>query len=326
MKVYYNKYTQWLQSKLKESQGVLLFGSDKTTMEYCQEETLSFIKKQQNSVRVVRYTQSQFIERPDILSEEASGDLFNSHFLIFIIEECSDKIVAFLEKISSFPASTFMIFQGFGLRTTSKLVRYLEEKSQWGCVGCYAPDLPYVRSVIEYKILSQESIIHPKALDLLIQKYDFQEALGLVDKLILYKGDRKEINLQDIEQFMGQEASFHLEAFLDQVLGRTSLSFDPFTSLFLQENYLTVLRTLAYRLKRILIVLENLQQGHSLEKSLTSLNPSLLFFQKEIFCQHLKKWNITEVLQRLHSLYQAELSLKKGFCHTIIEKEILSVF
>lgn len=325
MKIYFNKYGAWLNSKSQLIQAVLLFGSDATTLEYCQEQTLNFLKKTHLKIQLTRYNQTQIIETPEFLQTGASLDLFNTAFSVVIIEDCTDKIFSIIEQTSPFSATQFFILRGLGLRTTAKIVKYFENHMTLGCVGCYTADHDYIRSTIQQKFLATNRTIQQNALELMIQHCDFKESLALTEKLFLYKNSKDPVTLQDIEKFLVQEPAFHMETFVEQILSRATYSLEFINQDSVSENFLPLVRTLVYRFKRILFVLEKIQSGQSLETALQHLTPAVLFFQKESFCQNLKKWNIPEVLERLRTLYVAEITFKKGLSSIVSEKYLLNI-
>lgn len=316
MKIQANKVDEFI-SKLNPSiKGVLIYGPDTGLVLIRKNEILQkILPDYKNSLSLINITISKIKEKPTIIEEEYnSTSLFTSDKKVILIEDAENSISKTLESIFSKPQNNdnFIIITADDLDTKSSLKKFAEYNQYFASLPCYKDDINSIMQIVNLKLKKNGFKYNVDVVKYLTESFGGNRLIILseLDKLIIYKGENKNITIDDVKACIQDNSEADLNNFINNF---AMLDFDKaykeLQNLYSEGIFpVIIIRALISYFLKLQLYKYQLQNGLSFEELTTKEN--IFWKQKPILNQHLQKLTIEKINDILFTLLSEECKLK----------------
>ena len=314
--------------QIKDSTCLLLQGANEAYMNFCLDSALESLGKAVKEF----YTQEEFLEKPDVIQNQA--DLFApvGESKVIIVTHVSDKIynsvVSFCQadkqpnKLILVPASS--------LKQT-KTKTFLTTEAKGLMVNCYlsspSDKVAFITTLAQRSNVSFE---RDAMLYLVEQLDDALDNLKTdIEKVKIYISPRTEISLEDLKQTLSINISNEVVELVDSIGTRNRIKIQESIQKAEYNGFDTImiLRYLSIHFTKLLQLKAMITNGTNLSQAFMQIKPAIFFKLQDSYKRQIGLWQETEILKLLNWLTKAEISFKTGdILHDIkIKKLFLSL-
>ncbi len=234
---------------------------------------------------------------------------------VVVIKEATNLLTKTLKELLAESSSdSLLVITSLTLKTKDSLAVLAKDDNTFYGIGCY-DDRDGDIAAFAAKFIDKNGFrIDRSVFQLLCSRLsnDRKISQNELDKLITYMGASKTISVQDILTVISDTSASSQEDLCYFVaLGQTDKAIASYNRLIFEgENPVTIIRTLSYHFMKLLDCAVKIEKGDTIEKTIASIRPPLMFFRKDAFSGQLKVWNRTRILSALDLLYQTERDCK----------------
>ena len=303
---------------LDKNQYILLYGINEGAKA---DEISSLVLKNKNKT-ITRYEEKEILENnQNIYDDILSKSLFDNQKII-IINRASDKIFKFISELSEKNISDIsFIINASALEKKSKLRSFFEKTKELICVPFYQ-DTPSSLSILTQNFLKEKKInISQENINLIINRCNGDRGIlkGELNKIEFFCKNKKNISTLDLVKLTNLIENYSISELVDNCLAKNKkktmyiLNENKFST----EDCITIIRTLLYKLKRILILSNDYLINKNLDKTILSAKPPIFWKDKDIVKQQINKWNPKQIKDLIYEINEIELSIKKNLNNSI---------
>jgi len=313
-----------------ELHGILVYGPDAGHVsEVSQKIGKSHVKDLRDPFQVEELSVNEIKEDPALLSDAAMTLPMTGGNKLIIIRECTDVLTSNLEEISSLESieAKFLINSGT-LGPRSKLRKLFEDSNRLGALPCYTDQEGDLKSLVSTVMAEAGFSIRPDALQYLITYLgsDRLTTRSELNKLVLYAGNNKEINLQTVTEVVGDSGPMVLDTIPSSIangdIKSCLVALDRHNSD--SQNPISILRTTISYFQKLRTARTLIDQGLSAKDAISSLRPPIFWSRKLEFERQLKSWNTKQLNDLLERLLDAEILCKTtGYPAVTIASQVL---
>ena len=211
-------------------------------------------------------------------------------------------------------SENLLIVSSLSLNTRSSLISWAKDRDDIYVVGCYDDREADIAQSTAQMIRERGLNIAPDVLQFLISRLSSDRKMNTaeVDKLALYLGDKKTVDIDDVKNAVSDIAGADYEDLCYYTAGgNTQKACDAFVRLVKEgEDAATLIRQISYHFMKLMSVGALISEGKSTEEALKTLRPPLMFYRKDDFIRQLKIWNKERTFVVLSMLYECESECK----------------
>lgn len=306
MKFYFSQIGRLFELiKAGKIRALLLYGPDKGYIEKICKHLVKSLNMLQTSIE---YSDLNISSLEILLN---SPNFFGQKELIKI-RSVGNSIDKNLKTILNNDYINFPVFIGEEITSSGSFKKFFETEEYLAAVACYHDDEAKIERIILGKVektnISKEAINYLKA----HLKGDHDLICSEINKLIYFVHDRREINLNDVLKVISSEITANGS---DLAMYFSKKDY----SNFLQEleilkkqniNEVLIIRALIRHYLNLYIVLSKIKNGESVELAIKSLSPPIFYQYINDFTKIANSLSLTECLETLKLLQQAEVDYK----------------
>ena len=280
-------------------------------------EVINNIFNKLNDYKKIKYDENEVFENyQNFISEILNKSLFDEKKLI-IIDRASEKILNLIKELSSKKIfdSKIIIITGV-LQKKSKLRTYFETENKLICIPFYAENNITLLSIATKFFKSKNIQISQETINLIVERaagdrINLHNELHKIDAYAEYK---KKINYEDILKLTNLADDYSISEIIDNCLSKnikkiiTILNENNFSA----EDCIIILRTLLFKSKRLLKLMDNIQNTKDIDKSISLYKPPIFWKEKEIVKKQINKWNRQDVINLIKEIYEIEMLVKRN--------------
>ena len=313
-----------------ELHGILVYGPDAGHVsEVSQKIGKSHVNSLKDPFQVEELSINKIREDPALLLDAAMSLPLTGGNKLIIIRECPDVLTSNFEELSRLESieAKFLILSGT-LSPRSKLRKLFEGNKRLGALPCYTDQEGDLKSLVS-RVMGEAGIsMRPDALQYFITHLGNDRLItrSELNKLILYAGNDKEINLQTVIKVIGDGGQIVLDAIPSSIADGDIKSFllalDRHNSD--SQTPISILRTTISYFQNLRTARALVDQGHSAKDATSSLRPPIFWNKKREFERQLKSWSTQQLNDFLERLQDAEILCKTtGYPATTIASQVL---
>lgn len=211
-------------------------------------------------------------------------------------------------------SENLLIVSSLSLNNRSGLIGWAKEREDIYAVGCYDDrDTDIAQSAAQ--MLQERGLqAMPDAMQVLVSRLSPDRKMNAaeIDKLSLYMGERKLVEIADVRAAISDVAGADYDDLCYFTAGGNTAKADAVFERLIKEGEepATLIRQISYHFLKLLGVNALIDEGKSTEEALKSLRPALMFYRKDDFVRQLKIWNKERILSALSMLYECERDCK----------------
>ena len=306
------KYFELNKLDFNKNKIILLHGKNDGLKSEEVQKLQSKIKKE-----IKYYDEKQIIENKEFfLSEILNRSLFESEKII-VIKRASEKIRSIIEElIEKKSIEDIFIIDCDTLDKKSKLRNFFEKDKKNLISVAFYPDTNETLSKIAHTFLRNKKIsLSSSNINFIVNKCngDRKSLNNELEKIELYKLNKKEINEQDLLKLINLNENHSVNELIDFCLAKNQKkTLDILNdNIFSNEDCIIITRTMLKKTKRLLKLIQDFKITKNLEKTITNAKPPIFWKEKEITKQQLNKWSDYNAQKLIVEINETELQLKR---------------
>ena len=294
--------------------------------------------KNNNEGKKINYEEIQILkEKSNFFSEIKNRSLFNEK-RIFLIERCTDKISEIILEICENKNDDILIFSCGILEKRSKIRNNLEKSKFVAVIPTYKDNSESLITIAKSFFAEKKISISFETLNLLVNRCSGDRGYlrKELEKISNYLLDKKVISLKEILTLTNLSENYSAGELVDASLSKNIYK----TKEILNENNYSpedtflILRVFLQKTKKILNLLENLDNEKDVEKVISLHRPPIFWKDKPIIKKQLQLWTQKRIRELIIKLNEIEVEIKKNnsislilmknFVYEILNKDINS--
>ena len=284
----------------------------------------------------IKYEETQMLkDDSNFINEIKNKSLFDEK-KIFLLERCTEKISDIVMKICENDNEDLLILNFGILEKKSKLRNYLEKSKYAAIIPTYKDNSQSLINIAKNFFLDKKINISYETLNLLVNRCNGDRGyLRLeLEKISNYLKDKKAISLKEISTLTNLSENYSAAELVDASLSKNINKTNEILSEnnYSQEDTFLILRVFLQKTKKILNLLESVDNKNDIEKVISMYRPPIFWKDKPIIKKQLQLWtkeNINELISRLNNIEveikknnSISLILLKNFIYETLDKNI----
>ena len=236
-----------------------------------------------------------------------------------VIQDADNNLTKHLKALlDTVVSDALLIVYSSSLTRKSSLVTLAETRDDLVALACYDDRDEDVFSTVRNALIEGEYKINNEALQLLCSRLssDRKSNFSEINKLMTYKGELKEITLDDVKASVCDQSSSRNEdvcyyAASGNIKGNMEKSLIAYRRLLNEGNEpVAIVRTLIYHFMRMVNCLALMEKGETIDKVMFKLVPKVIFYREASFKQQMSLWRKDKIFSVLDLLYKCEKDCK----------------
>ena len=253
----------------------------------------------------------------------AGGELYGEYHAqslmggrrVIVVKNADDHIYSIIKNmIPETKSDNLLIVSSLSLNTRSSLISWAKDRDDIYVVGCYDDREDDVVKSATQMLKERELQITPDALQLLVSRLSSDRKMNTseIDKLALYLGDKKTVEIADVKAAVSDVAGADYDDLCYFVAGgNVAMACAMFERLIKEgKDCATIIRQISFHFLKLLGVSALISEGKTTEEALRTLRPPLMFYRKDDFIRQLRVWNKDRIMSALSMLYECERDCK----------------
>ncbi len=295
---------------------VVVYGSNEGLVaEYVKRLTLSVCPDLNDPFCVANLNMADINADSGLLySEYASRSLMGGRRVV-VVKDADNNLTKHLKTMfDTVSSDTLVVISSTAFNKKSSMVVLAEGREDMAVIACYEDRDEDIFSTAKTMFSEQKMLIGNEALQLLCSRLsnDRKTNIGEIEKLITYKGDDKNITVDDVRCVIADQSSSNTDdVCYFAANGYSDKAMEAYRKLMNEgEEPISVLRAMWYHFSKILTCLASMENGDTPEKAMQKLFPKIIFFREAAFKRQLMLWTKDKVLSVVELLYKCERDCK----------------
>ena len=264
----------------------------------------------------IKYEETQILKNKSEFNNEIKNKSLFEENRIFLLERCSDKISELIIEICENIKDDSVIINCGILEKKSKFRNYLEKSNNAVIIPTYKDNSQSLVNIAKKYFDERKISISYETLNLLANRsngdrgYLNQE----LEKISNYTSNGKVISLREINALTNLSENYTAAELVDASLScnikktREILS----ENIYSHEDTFLILRVFLQKAKKILNLLENINNEKDIEKVISEYKPPIFWKDKPIIKKQLKVWSFKGIKSLIYKLNDIEVKIKKN--------------
>ncbi|MDC0151101.1 DNA polymerase III subunit delta [Candidatus Pelagibacter sp.] len=307
------KFFELKNKDLKKNKYFLLYGNNKGLIEETIKNTLIPIL----SNNVSYYDESQILNNIENFKEDIFSQSFFDRERLIVIKRSTEKIYPVCEEIVEKNLKDIsIIFISESLEKRSKLRLFFEKNNKTVCIPFYEDNQQTLSNIVQNHLKKLNINLSQQMINVIVDR-SRGDRVNLNNELIKlenYSLNKKKIELDDILKLTNLAENHHISSLVDYSLAKNRTK----TLNILNENNLNsedciyILRMFLSKLKRLLIIKNELREDNNIEKIISSHKPPIFWKDKELVKQQIKAWKYDNIKKQIVKTNSLELKIKRN--------------
>lgn len=235
---------------------------------------------------------------------------------IITITNCNSTITPIIsDLLNNINQDTLLLLLAEELPANSSLRKLAEKEINIATIACYHDSADTIKNYIKTTLVTNGYTIEPEALNWLSNNLGNDRLVTKqeINKLIIYKGDHKNISLENVLEVVSNNSELALnEIIFDITLGNQIKAYSTLQQFLLTSPAIMVIRALNNSFRRLLLAKQLQNENFPINVIANKLTPPVLFLHVEKLKKQLSLWNIGSINNYLSKLTSLELSIKSN--------------
>ena len=247
--------------------------------------------------------------------------LFSKSFFedkkLIVVSRVTDKIKDIIEEIIDKRLTGVVIILLSGsLEKKSKIRQMFERSTQFSCVPFYADNNQTLSNIASGFFRERKIPVSTQIINLLVDRsggdrQNLQSELAKIENLF---GTRQKITIEEVLKLTNLAENYDVTELVDNCLAKNKRR----TVKILNENNysiddaIIIIRTFLSKAKRLLKLLNELQNKKSIDMAINSMKPPIFWKDKDIVKQQMQKLSISSTRSLIYKINDIELLIKKN--------------
>ena len=298
---------------LKQHKFILFYGLN----EGYKNEILNKIISQNKNKSVSRYDEKYILENLELILNDIFSKSFFDNEKIIIIKQASDKILNFIDQLSTKELEDINIFIiSNKLDKKSKLRKIFETNKEFICSPFYE-DTKEILANLAISYLKEKKIsLSREDINLIVNRVngDRINLINELKKVELFSSSGKKITTSEIAKLTNLTENHTISELIDatllQNLKKTQRIINE--NNFISEDMILIIRSFLNKFKKMLVLLNKYIKNKDLNQTILEAKPPIFWKDKQIIKDQLQMWKINQIKKFIYELSELEISVKKN--------------
>ena len=249
------------------------------------------------------------------LGEEASAIAMLGGRRVIRVREAGDPLAPSVAATAAAAGDSLVILEAGALARRGKLVTLMEGLANGAAIPCYAEEGAGLRSAIESGLSAASIRADADALDWLRDHLggDHASTRGEIEKLILYAGDDKRLDLDAVRACVGDQASVSLDDALFAATSGDIAAADRAVERSFAEGMAAValVRSVLLHLSRLHQARGRMETGASAQEAVKAMRPPVFWKRETEMVRAVGAWSGRRLGAAMGEARRAELACKR---------------
>ncbi len=313
------------------TRALVLFGPDEGAVRLNAERAVkNILGENADPFNLRSLSAKECASEPALLAREAGNLSLGGGRVVVRVRAAVDNCTKALEQFLAAENAQGLVVMDSGNLTPRSSLRALAEKNkQVAALACYADDPQKIAALIQKRLKEAALAIERDALITLTQRLGSDRAVteNEIEKLILYMGSAKKIQLEDVFAASGDMATMSLDGLADcAALGEIKSALRHFDKL-IAAGYqpIVILNHLSRHFQKLRWVLNEKDGRGDLTQNIARLSPPIHFSRKEKFLRQCRIWNLKQTAHALELLWRTNKGLRGQSPASLCSHALLSI-
>ncbi len=262
------------------------------------------------------------------LAEEASAIAMLGGRRVVRVRDAADGLAPALEQVAAAPGDSLVVLETGALPARSKLRALVEGLDNGAAIACYPEEGRVLQEAIQAGLAEAGVRLDADAMAWLLDRVGSDRATtrGEVEKLILYAGADRRLDLDAVRACVGDQAAVAFDdAVFAATLGDAELA-DRSIERALAEGLapVAVTRGVLGHLGRLHLARAHMEAGASAGDAVRALRPPLFFKRIPDFTRALEAWGAAKLALAMQETRRVELACKQtGAPDTLLVRRLI---
>lgn len=316
----------------KEFQGALVFGPDIGIVQELSEKIAGLIVPDlKDDFCVCKITNSKIKEIPTILLDEGNATALLGGRKLIWLKEADHTSVDYIESyFENIKTDAFLLISAGNLTKSAALRLFCETHPKILTIACYQEEAKDVVAFIR-EVLSAKGIqVHPDAMPMMVERLSENRLATRreLDKLICYLGDKKTVNVSDVQAIITDTQNSSVDTFCCAVATGQRKVAEKEYHLMIEngENPVSIIRILYLYFNKLLDASETFETA-GMAAAVKKIMKPAQFRLESSFQKQIQIWKKSFIFKVLSLLIDAERQAKStGLpAELILDRVILQI-
>ena len=304
---------------------VLLHGDDEGMVRHRADAlTMAVVGQRDDPFRVAWLSREEHAR----LEEEASAIAMLGGRRVVRVRDAGDALAAATGRVLGTPGDSIVVLEAPALPGRSKLRALVEQSPAGAAAACYPEEAASLRQAIEKGFADAGITVERDAAAWLMQHLGNDRAAtrGELEKLILYAGTERRLDLAAVEACVGDQGATSLDdAVFGVAAGDVALVDRSLERALLEgTNAVAVCRAMGGLLTKMQLAAEAVRRGASADEAVRALRPPVFFKRAGSLAAALPSWPPQRVQQGLATVTAVEMACKQtGAPDTLLVRRMM---
>jgi len=292
---------------------ILLYGENQDLVKDLNEQiVLKFLDEKRITKKIF---EEDIIKDPEnIINYYLNGSLFDDNKNIFIIKNCSDKILEIINKIRSNIDDNFIILNSEILLKNSKLRQFAEREKLMICIPCYQETKLDIKKFLILQAQINKLTLSEFQIEIIVNSASLKRSKikEIIEKLNLYKSSNK-INDNIVQEICTDQDLQKNDEIIDILLSKKEIHLNNFISNMsnYEKNFIEIIIILRSFIIKILEIQKN-SENLSTDEKIERYKPAIFWKDKDRIKNILKIWKINDLKKFISNLNMIETDFKRN--------------
>ena len=280
-------------------------------------EILNKIISQNKNKSVSRYDEKYILENLELILNDIISKSFFDNEKIIIIKQASDKILNFIDQLSTKELEDINIFIiSNKLDKKSKLRKIFETNKEFICSPFYEDTKEMLANLAISYLKEKKISLSREDINLIVNRVngDRINLINELKKVELFSSSGKKITTSEIAKLTNLTENHTISELIDatllQNLKKTQRIINE--NNFIIEDMILIIRSFLNKFKKMLVLLNKYMKNKDLNQTISEAKPPIFWKDKQIIKDQLQMWKINQIKKFIYELSELEISVKKN--------------
>ena len=285
------------------------------------------------------YEEEQILKNKDAFFSEIKNKSLFEEKKILIVERCSEKISETVLELEQNYLDDLIILNCGILEKKSKLRNFIEKSDFAAIIPIYKDNSQSLINISKDFFLKKKISVSYETLNLLVNRCNGDRGYlkNELEKISNYLTDKKVLSMREISTLTNLTENYSAAELVDASLSGNIKKTQEILNEnnYSQEDTYFILRVFLQKAKKILNLLENIQNENDIDKVISEHRPPIFWKDKPIIKKQLKMWSYKKIYDVVHKLNEIEVKIKrnntlsiilmKNFIYEILDQEFSNI-
>ena len=324
MKIKAGQLNDSISKASKSVYAYLFYGSDLGAIQDNAKQVIAACQKKDPNLEINVLTADLLKENPMRLKEEAASEsLFASKRILWLKNPPDNLLNELDDYLTNATTDTpILIITSDTFNTKSKTVNLVGESPVAVALGSYLQEGADLRQTIQSVLSNGGYTIMPDAMAFLSESLgaDKGATLSELSKLMLYKGEEKQITLDDAQACFAGSAPASTDELLMAALSGDAKTTQKKMTLLVQEGTtsIAIIRAFLMKINQLLRVQGWIAQGMGVDEAIKKTPPFISFKYANLWKQIVLSWPTSFTIEAQRMAIEAEKNSKSGLPDNLV--------